>query len=212
MNLDLGQTRVWLASTDRLEPTFPIRPSRRELHDRRHELEDLFATAPKDARGLVDRLSRSQLDLAETGELLAQAAAQVDQRQRWIIDNWPHVVEFQEINRTLATGSWGPDTGLLAAITGPADDPLIDAITHHDPWLRQALSELVDRDATWLTRDDVEALGAIADTRHRLGIAPAAPLDHAQITEAFELLRAEPAHQAPTLTRDRTGDFGIDLD
>jgi conjugative relaxase-like TrwC/TraI family protein len=212
LNLHLGQTRVWLASTARLEPTFPIRSSRRELHERRHELEDLFATAPKDARGLVDRLSRGQLDLDETGELLATAAAQVDQRQRWIIDNWPHVVEFQEINRTLATGTWGPDPNLLAAITGPADDPLIDAITHHDPWLRQALSELVDRDATLLTRDDVETLGAIADTRHRLRIGPAAPLDHAQVTEAFEQLRAEPMHQVSTPRRDRAGDFGIDLD
>ncbi len=212
LNLHLGQTRVWLASTDRLEPTFPIRASRRELHDRRHELENLFAAAPKDARGLVDRLSRGQLDLHETGELLAQAAAQVDQRQRWIVDNWPHVVEFQEINRTLATGTWGPDPELLTAITGPADDPLIDAITHHDPWLRQALKELVDRDATWLTRDDVETLGAIADTRHRLGIGPATPLDHTQITEAFELLRTEPAQQVPTLSRDQDGGFGIDLD
>jgi conjugative relaxase-like TrwC/TraI family protein len=212
LNLHLGQTRVWLLSTARLEPTFPIRPSRRELHERRQELETLFATAPKDARGLVDRLSRGQLDLHETGELLARASAQVDQRQRWIIDNWPHVVEFQEINRTLATGTWGAEPALLASITGPAGDPLIDAITHHDPWLRQALGELVDRDATWLTRDDVESLGAIADSRHRLGIEPSTPLDHEQITEAFELLRAEPAHQAPTLTRDRAGDFGIDLD
>jgi hypothetical protein len=212
LNLHLGQTRVWLASTDRVEPTLPIRPSRRELHDRRHELKALFATAPKDARGLLDRLSRGQLDLDDTGELLARAATQVDQRQRWIIDNWPHVVEFQEINRTLATGGWGPDPRLLASITGPADDPLIDAITHQDPWLRQALGELVDRDATWLTRDDVETLGAIADTRHRRGIAPTAPLDHAQITDAFELLRAELAQQAPTFSRDQDRSFGIDLD
>jgi conjugative relaxase-like TrwC/TraI family protein len=212
VSLHLGQTRVWLASTARLEPTFPIRASRRELHDRRHDLEDLLATAPKDARGLVDRLSRGQLDLDDTGELLARAATQVDQRQRWIVDNWPHVVEFQEINRTLATGTWGPDPELLASITGPADDPLIDAIAHHDPWLRQALGELVDRDATWVTRDDVETLGAIADTRRRLGIGPSAPLDHGQITEAIELLRAEPAHQAPTLTRARDGGFSIDLD
>jgi len=212
LSLHLGQTRVWLASSARLEPTFPIRPSRRELHERRHELEDLFATAPKDARGLVDRLGRGRLDLDDTGELLARAATQVDQRQRWIIDNWPHVVEFQEINRTLATGSWGPDPRLLASITGPADDPLIDAITHHDPWLRQALTELVDRDATWLTRDDVETLGAIADTRHRHGIAPTAALDHPQIAKAFELLRAEPAQPGPMLTRDRENGFGIDLD
>ncbi|CAB4568940.1 unannotated protein [freshwater metagenome] len=212
LNLHLGQTRVWLASTDRLQPTFPIRPSRRELHERRHELEDLFATAPKDARGLVDRLGCGQLDLDETGELLARASAQVDQRQRWIVDNWPHAIEFQEINRTLATGSWGPDPRLLASITGPADDPLIDAITHHDPWLRQALGELVDRDATWLTRDDVETLGAIADTRHRRGIGPAARLDHAQITDAFELLGAEPVQPSPMLTRDRESGFGIDLD
>jgi hypothetical protein len=212
LNLHLGQTRLWLASTDRLEPTLPIRPSRSELHDRRHELEALFAAVPKDARGLLDRLGQGQLDLDDTGELLARAATQVDQRQRWIIDNWPHVVEFQEINRTLATGGWGPDPRLLASITGPADDPLIDAITHQDPWLRQALGELVDRDAAWLSRDDVEVLGAIADTRHRRGIRPGAPLDHAQIMEAFELLRAEPVQPSPMLTRDRESGFGIDLD
>ena len=65
---------------------------------------------------------------------------------------------------------------------------------------------------TWLTRDDVETLGAIADTRHRRGIAPTAPLDHAQITDAFELLRAELAQQAPTFSRDQDRSFGIDLD
>ncbi len=212
LNRHLGQTRVWLASSARLEPVFPIRPSRRELHERRHELEALFASAPNDVRGLVDRLSRGQLDLDDTGELLARAAAQVDRRHRWIVENWPHVVEFQEINRTLATGTWGPDPLLLAAISGPADDPLIDAITHHDPWLRQALHELVDRDATSLTRDDVETLGAIADTRHRLDIDPAAPLDHAQIAAASDLLRDEPGLDVPMAHHQQSVDFGIDLD
>jgi hypothetical protein len=118
----VAHARVWIASTDRLAPAWPIVPSRNELHTRRHELDDLFATVPDDCRALIARLQRGALDLDDTRELLEAANRQQGERQHWIVRNWPHVVEYQEINRTLATGTWGPDPQLLDAITDPAVD------------------------------------------------------------------------------------------
>lgn len=109
LNTNLGRTKLWLATTDRLEPAQPILPSRRELHERRQELDALLETAPPDCRRLIGRLRDGGLSLDDTADLLEQAHAQQSQRQQWIIRNWPHVVEYQEINRALATGAWGPD-------------------------------------------------------------------------------------------------------
>ena len=216
IRVHLGQTRVWLSSSVRLEPTFSIRPSRHALHQRRNELDNLFTAAPPDARGLVHQITNGELDLYDTGELLAHAATQHDQRRRWIIDNWPHVVEYQEINRTLATGTWGPDPALFNTITGPTDDPLIDAITHHDPWLHQALAEVVDRDATRLTQADVDTLAAIADTRHQRHIDPTAPLDHTQLAAAVSDVARQAARKDATIEHNHhqagPGSFAPDLD
>ncbi|MEK7426218.1 MAG: AAA family ATPase, partial [Actinomycetota bacterium] len=132
----IGRARVWLATSDRLAPTWPSIPSRRELHQRRAELDQLFDTAPDDCRALITKLQTGDLDLNDTSELLADAVAQQDQRQQWIIRNWPHVVEYQEINRTLATTTWGPDPNLLNVID---DHVLRQAIDRGEPWIRAAL-------------------------------------------------------------------------
>ncbi len=104
-------------------------------------------TAPRTGRPLRHRTRRlptpsslacrpAHLDLDDTRELLEAANRQQGERQHWIVRNWPHVVEYQEINRTLATGTWGPDPQLLEAITDPALKAVVEA---GQRWTRSAL-------------------------------------------------------------------------
>lgn len=216
LQLHVARTRVWLATSDRLEPTYPIAASRRELHERRQQLGQLFATAPAHARHTVDELLHGRLDLNDTADVLARADLATDARRRWIIDNWPHVVEFQEINRTLATGTWGPDPALLDAIAGPHDHPLVQDIAHQPVWLRQALGRIAEPDATELSQHQIDRLSAIAHVRQRLGIAPSAPVDHQQLTAAAALDTAHrivrPDDRRLSHSDSRSGSVDIDLD
>ena len=123
----LGLTRTWLAGTDRIHPADTIIPSRTELLERRAELDGLLAGAPADWRTTISQLRSGQLSLDDTADLLQAALDGQAARRDWIIANWPHVVEYQEINRTLTTATWGPDPGLLTdLLTRAVSDPLAD--------------------------------------------------------------------------------------
>ena len=99
-------------------------------------------------------------------------------RRDWIICNWPYVVEYQEIDRTLTTATWGPDPGLLAdLVSGAVSDALADAIECLDPWLRAALALVADGNTTRLDDEAIQYLDRHAAFRAEQGIAPSAPLD-----------------------------------
>ena len=148
----LGLTRTWLAATDRIHTADTIIPSRTELLERRAELDGLLADAPADWRTTIAQLRSGQLSLDDTADLLQAALDGQQARRDWIIRNWPHVVEYQEINRTLTTATWGPDPGLLTDLVASAvSDALADAIEHLDPWLRAALALVADGDTTHST-------------------------------------------------------------
>jgi hypothetical protein len=78
--------------------------------------------------------------------------------------NWPHVVEYQEINRTLTTATWGPDPHLLTdLLTQPLTAPLTDAIEAGASWLRAALCAIADSDTSSLDADAIDWLERLAD-------------------------------------------------
>lgn len=77
----------------------------RELVNRREELEQLLATAPADQRALIDRLAHSQVDPGELHEYLVAAMQAQDARCDWIIANWPHLIELEQVNLVLASQS-----------------------------------------------------------------------------------------------------------
>ena len=216
----VAHARVWTASTDRLAPAWPIVPSRNELHTRRYELDDLFATVPDDCRALIARLQRGALDLDDTRELLEAANSQQGERQHWIVRNWPHVVEYQEINRTLATGTWGPDPQLLEVVTDPAVDV-------GQRWTRAALCAVAARDQPALDHDQLAWLRDVALHRAENGTTCDQPLGTADIALDAESLRLRyggealrTAHdvQAPRLAVDEPAarevgySAGLDLD
>ncbi len=174
----LGLTRTWLAGTDRIHPADTIIPGRTDLLERRVELDGLLAGAPADWRTTIGQLRSGQLSLNDTADLLQAALDGQAARRDWIIANWPHVVEYQEINRTLTTATWGPDPGLLTdLLTRAVSDPLATSIEHGEPWLRAALTGIADGDTTHLDDQAVSYLEDLAAFRADHGIAPSAPLD-----------------------------------
>jgi conjugative relaxase-like TrwC/TraI family protein len=174
----LGLTRIWLAGTDRIHTADTIIASHSELLERRADLDGLLADAPADWRTTISQLRKGQLSLDDTAELLQAALDGQAARRDWIIANWPHVVEYQEINRTLTTATWGPDPGLFAdLLTRGVNDLLATSIERGEPWLRVALTRVADGDTTHLDDQAVHSLESLAAFRTEHRIAPWAPVD-----------------------------------
>jgi hypothetical protein len=170
----LARTRVWLADSDRIHPAETIVPSYDELLERRAELDTLFAAAPADWRPTIGRLQAGQLILDDTAALVQAALDGQQARRDWILTNWPYVVEHQEINRTLTTGTWGPDPRLLTELlTRPLTDTLATAIDAGEPWLRIALCVVADGKTTSLDDETIEWFDELAAARAERGV-PAA--------------------------------------
>lgn len=89
--------RHWIHSPERQSALPTAIRSEVERYDRLIELDDLIATAPADTRQVVAQLQHGQLSLDDTAELLQTALAQQDARHNWIIEHWPHIVEYQEL-------------------------------------------------------------------------------------------------------------------
>jgi hypothetical protein len=73
-----------------------------ELIERRDELEQLLAAAPTDQQRFIDRIARSELDPTEMHEYLSAALAVQDDRREWILTNWPHLVELEQVTTLIA--------------------------------------------------------------------------------------------------------------
>jgi hypothetical protein len=167
----LASTRVWLASSDRIHVAHTVTPGYAELVERRAELEALFADTPPDWRTTITKLQTGQLMLDDTAELVRAAVDGQDARRDWILANWPRVVEHQEINRTLTTGTWGPDPRLLTDLLAEQlDDALASAITAGEPWLRAALCVVADGHTTSLDGNMIGSLERLATSRAYMGI------------------------------------------
>ena len=102
MTTTLNQ-RAWLTQRNPQPANVAVlKLSRVEIDARIEELERLFATAPTDQANVLDDIVRGNLNEGELHDTLAQAADSPSQRDRWIIANWPHIVEHQQLQQ-LAT-------------------------------------------------------------------------------------------------------------
>jgi conjugative relaxase-like TrwC/TraI family protein len=174
----LGLTRTWLATSNRIHLADTITPSHHELLDRRRQLDALFDAAPSDWRPTVTQLQAGQLTLDDTTDLLKTAVEGQQARRHWILANWPHIVEYQQINHTLTTATWGPNPQLLTELlTQPLTATLTDAIQQGDPWLRAALCTIADHTTTLLNPAAIEWLEHVAADRAARDVPPSAPLD-----------------------------------
>jgi hypothetical protein len=96
------EDRLWLADHRTPDAQSVTVRTPAELIARRQELEQLLTTAPADQRGFINRLVGSQLDPSEMHQYLAAAMTVQDARRDWILANWPHLVELEQVNRLIA--------------------------------------------------------------------------------------------------------------
>jgi conjugative relaxase-like TrwC/TraI family protein len=206
-----AQSRIWLETHEPVPLVTPTRTrSLRELHERQRQLEAVFATAPEDQRGLISQLQADgTLPYDNAADLLADALAVQGDRQRWILEHWPHIVEYAELRA--ATDTPGPDLeAMLAGLqTHPSPD-LAGAASRSETWLIRLVGQLLSDDDT-LEQTTFQLIEDVAAYRARWQIDHPDPVDVAawspeQATErelldqAIERARphaAEPEAQLP---------------
>jgi conjugative relaxase-like TrwC/TraI family protein len=218
LNQRLAATRSWLHTADRHEPSWPAVRSHAELIARRRELDAILDTAPDDTRPVIAAVRAGQLALTDVDEILRQAGEGRDARKHWILEHWPHVVEYAEVTTTLREGRWGPDARrLLGQLDEEAFTPaLATAIDDNEPWLQAALCAIDADDDTPLTAAQVDWLNDVADHRRANEIGSRDPLgpiptDRTELTQFDHLLNGlHHARRTPEHERDDL-DLGVDM-
>lgn len=205
----LAQARRWL-DTHRTGPELPVTRtrSREELAERQRNLETIFATAPADVRGLIDRLrDPARPTLEDTTELLGYALDARGERQQWILCHWPHVVEAAQIRHALDHGIVGPDLGPLLDTLAESSHPhLAAAAVDRQPWIRTLVSHLVATDATTIDATTEHLLADVAAYRQRWTITSPEPFGDG----AVDLDQANERTRLTTAINTATGAYDLD--
>jgi hypothetical protein len=149
-----------------------------ELDGRRRELDGIFATAPADHRRLIEAIGAGGLlPLEDTAELLREALGSQGERRRWILEHWPQVVEYAEINHTIDQGLAGPDLiPILDALAGSGHPRLAAAAAAIEPWLVNLTAQLIAPDDLRAGPAAERLLADVASYRHRWAVTGPAPL------------------------------------
>lgn len=179
---ELGQhlltTRAWLDQRAPQTPTWPYRRSHRELVARRAELDAILDTAPSDQQHLIERLRSGEPRLLnDTAEALTEIVERQRERRGWILEHWPHIVEYAEVTQTLDTGLWGPDIDtILDHLEPDPDSALANSIDTDETWIRLAIGRLAPQWTTELDAEATDLLHDIADYRVRSGASGIQPI------------------------------------
>lgn len=208
--IELGQrllaTRAWLDRREHQSPMWPHRRSHRELVARRGELDAILDTAPSDHQHLIERLrSGEQTLLNDTAEALADIVEHQRGRRDWILEHWPHIIEFAEVTQTLDAGLWGPDLDSIIANLDP--DPrstLADSIAGDEPWLRLAIGRLASQWTTGLDGEATNLLHDIADYRVRSGASGIDPISDGPMSAEADDERAGLVARIDETTSERS--------
>ena len=175
----VAQARVWL-DTHTTMPATPATRARsvRELHARRDELDVIFADVPADHRALIEQLRQgATLPLEDTTLLLQEALDQHGERRQWILEHWPHVVEYAQITHTLDHGLAGPDpTPLIAALATSTHPHLAAAATASETWLVTLAAQITVPDSDSIDPATEALLADVADYRARWSVTSPSPL------------------------------------
>ncbi len=175
----VAEARIWL-DTHTPGPTLATTRvrSRIELQDRRDILDAIFATSPADHRALIGHLQAGDtLPFDDIAQLLTDALAAQGERRQWILEHWPHVVEYAQITAATDQGLAGPGlTNVLDALTGDSNQHLARAANEGEPWLVTLASRLTGADHDAPAADVAQLLGDVASYRRRWDITHPDPL------------------------------------
>ena len=141
--LNPDRLRDWTATTRQLAdtrhaldaPDLDRHPQRRtpdQLTTRLGQLDAILATAPADTRPLIHTLIRTdQASLVDTQTELRAALETQGARRAWILEHWPHVVEYAQVHGALETflGAAGGTPQTLDRVgerrSGPGEPDLV---------------------------------------------------------------------------------------
>ncbi len=102
-----ARARAWLDDVaDQLGPPPTHARTVGQLHDRKAELDVILSTAPADVRGLIEQVQNTEaLPFDEIDSLLSDVTTAHRERQQWILQHWPHVVEAAQVATALEAAS-----------------------------------------------------------------------------------------------------------
>jgi conjugative relaxase-like TrwC/TraI family protein len=205
--------RAWLTQRNPQPAEAPVlKLTGVEIHVRVKELEQLFATAPTDHANVVDDIVSGNLNESERHDTLAQAAESPSQRDRWIIANWPHIVEHQQLQQLAAEHDTlaHPPVELRPA----AEQVLQRLAANHKRIEREETRTIAELETALLALDPAAHLQALtqelADVNDRISAtadssAPAGATEHDQLLQAErDALQAQRSRMRSSIRLERS--------
>jgi hypothetical protein len=191
--------RAWLTDRDpQLAQT--VRPALTsvEIHDRISQLDQLFAHAPLDNSRIIDDLIAGHLTTPDLHAALTGARSAQTERDRWILANWPYIVEHHELHRLAeqhdALAHWPtPIRPTVEAVLDKLAARLDPAAPVETRTLAELETTMASLDPGAALRDLTEQLVAVNDRLHRVETGRATEVDPgraALIAAEEETLRA----------------------
>ncbi|MEP6660548.1 MAG: MobF family relaxase, partial [Acidimicrobiales bacterium] len=183
-----------------------------EIHDRISHLDRLFADAPPDQSRIIDDLiAGGRLDTPDLYSALADATKAQSERNRWILANWPYIVEHHELQRLAAQhdalAHW--PTPVRSAVQS-ALDALAATLDTNEPTEERTLAQLHEAlaalDPGRRLRELTEDLVAVNDRLAHVESQLAAETGHerrALLTSERDTLIATQSNDRATVTAER---------
>jgi conjugative relaxase-like TrwC/TraI family protein len=172
--------RSWLSDRD----THPTQVSGAtltpvEIHDRISQLDQIFADAPTDHSRIIDDLIAGHLTTPDLHAALTEARSAQTERDRWIVANWPHIVEHHELHRLAAEhdalAHWPTTTRpTVEAVLNKLAARLDPALRVEDRTLAELSTAIAALEPGARLRDLTEQLVAVNDQLHRVNAGRAA--------------------------------------
>ena len=181
--------RIWL--TERQPEPQPTHAtmSPTATHERRAELQALMHTAPADHRELIERLTTSNAGTTEVHNHLIAAVNAQQERRDWIVANWPHLVELEQLNALIAAQ---PAFAHWPTAVPPQVQAVLDAMacTASPPPSREQRT-LATLDQQAAANDPVRQAQAKIHDLDQLATRVATSAERAAVDEALRAARVE---------------------
>jgi hypothetical protein len=159
------------------------------MHERRAELQALMHTAPADHRELIERLTTGHAGTTEVHDHLMAAVNAQQERRDWIVANWPHVVELEQLNALIAAQ---PAFAHWPTAVPPALQAALDAMActaSPPPSREQRTLATLDQEAA--ANDPVRQAKAKIHDLDQLAIRVSTSAERAAVEDALREARVE---------------------
>jgi conjugative relaxase-like TrwC/TraI family protein len=215
----LATTQLQLDHTATTPPEpWPLLRTLAELRTRENDLTTILSTAPEDQRDLIARLQNAeQPALLDIAQELTDALQTQGNRRDWILEHWPHVVEYTEVRAAITSGHHAPDLPALRdrLSAESRSTALGRALDGQDPWLDRTLCRLVEPHATEVSGPVRQLLERLADYRAAWAIEDPTPLGpaprHPAQAAALDALLDDVADLAGPVDPPATDDLPLQL-